>query len=193
MTLTHRGPDEEGYFINDKAFVGLGHQRLSIIDLATGQQPLSSEDGSVWISFNGEIYNFQDLIQELEAKGHQLRTKSDTEAIVHAWEEWGPDAVKKLKGMFAFAIWDENKQQLFLARDRLGKKTLYYLDEPKRFVFGSEIKAILLKGAASRQYLQTPMLEGVNGVGSQLILSCTRSRSLVKGSPNGTLAALEHP
>ena len=142
-TMTHRGPDEEGYFINETGCLGLGHRRLSIIDLATGQQPLSNEDETVWISFNGEIYNFQGLIQELEEKGHQFRTKSDTEAIVHAWEEWGPDAVKKLRGMFAFAIWDENKKQLFLARDRLGKKPLYYLDDPKRLIFGSEIKAIL--------------------------------------------------
>ena len=142
-TLAHRGPDEEGYFINDKGFVGLGHQRLSIIDLATGQQPLSNEDGTVWISFNGEIYNYQDLIRELEAKGHIFRTRSDTEAIVHAYEEWGTDAVKKLRGMFAFAVWDENRQQLWLARDRVGKKPLYYLDDPGRFVFASEIKAIL--------------------------------------------------
>ena len=142
-TLVHRGPDEEGYFINDQGFVGLGHRRLSIIDLATGQQPLSNEDGTVWISFNGEIYNFKDLIRELKNKGHKFRTNSDTEAIVHAWEEWGTESVKKLRGMFAFAVWDENKQQLFLARDRVGKKPLYYLDDPKRFVFGSEIKVIL--------------------------------------------------
>ena len=149
-TLTHRGPDEEGYFINKKECVGLGHRRLSIIDLATGQQPLSNEDGTVWISFNGEIYNFQGLIRELEQKGHQFRTKSDTEAIVHAYEEWGPKAVERLRGMFAFAIWDENKQELFLARDRIGKKPLYYLNDPKRFVFGSEIKAILAMPDVSR-------------------------------------------
>lgn len=150
-TLTHRGPDEEGYFINDKGFVGLGHRRLSIIDLATGQQPLSNEDGTIWISFNGEIYNYQNLIRELEAKGHIFRTRSDTEAIVHAYEEWGTDAVKKLRGMFAFAVWDENRQQLWLARDRVGKKPLYYLDDPKRFVFASEIKAILQAPEVSRQ------------------------------------------
>ena len=150
-TLVHRGPDEEGYFINDKGFVGLGHRRLSIIDLATGQQPLSNEDGSIWITFNGEIYNFKDLIRELEEKGHIFRTKSDTEAIVHAYEEWGTKAVEKLRGMFAFAIWDENKQRLFLARDRVGKKPLYYLDDPRRFVFGSEIKVILEAPEVSRQ------------------------------------------
>jgi asparagine synthase (glutamine-hydrolysing) len=150
-TLTHRGPDEEGYYINDRGNAGLGHRRLSIIDLATGQQPLSNEDGTVWISFNGEIYNFKDLIRELEAKGHVFRTKSDTEAIVHAWEEWGTKAVEKLRGMFAFALWDENKQQLFLARDRVGKKPLYYLDDPKRFMFGSEIKVILQAPEVSRQ------------------------------------------
>ena len=149
-TMTHRGPDEEGYFINETGCLGLGHRRLSIIDLVTGQQPLSNEDGTVWISFNGEIYNFQDLIRELEQKGHQFRTKSDTEAIVHAYEEWGPKAVERLRGMFAFAIWDENKQELFLARDRVGKKPLYYLNDPKRFVFGSEIKAILAMPDVSR-------------------------------------------
>ncbi len=149
--LAHRGPDEEGYFINDKGFAGLGHRRLSIIDLATGQQPLSNEDGSIWITFNGEIYNFKGLIRELEDKGHVFRTKSDTEAIVHAYEEWGTKAVEKLRGMFAFAIWDENKQQLFLARDRVGKKPLYYLDDPRRFVFGSEIKVILEAPEVSRQ------------------------------------------
>ena len=150
-TLIHRGPDEEGYFVNDNGSAGLGHRRLSIIDLATGRQPLSNEDGSIWISFNGEIYNFKDLIRDLEAKGHIFRTKSDTEAIVHAYEEWGTDAVKKLRGMFAFALWDENKHQLFLARDRVGKKPLYYLDDTRRFMFGSEIKAILQAPGVSRQ------------------------------------------
>ncbi|MHC4549808.1 MAG: asparagine synthase (glutamine-hydrolyzing) [Planctomycetota bacterium] len=162
-TLEHRGPDEEGYFVNrprrelgaagvplhglagetGAGNAGLGHRRLSIIDLASGQQPLGNEDGAVWISFNGEIYNFQELHAELERRGHVFRTRSDTETIVHAYEEWGEDAVARLRGMFAFAIWDERRQRLLLARDRMGKKPLYYLSDGRRLVFGSEIKAIL--------------------------------------------------
>ena len=170
-TLVHRGPDEEGYFVNGPApgwgaaagevagadgppplrgggakgagNVGLGHRRLSIIDLSTGQQPLSNEDGTVWVSFNGEIYNFQELHRELVAAGHRFRTHSDTEVIVHAWEQWGAEAVKRFRGMFAFALWDEGRQVLWLARDRVGKKPLYYLADADRFVFGSELKAVL--------------------------------------------------
>ncbi len=161
--LRHRGPDEEGYFLNrpqdglpaadvplsglprgkGQGAAGLGHRRLSIIDLSSGQQPLSNEDGTVWITFNGEIYNFQELQEELEAKGHSYRTRCDTETIVHAWEEWGEAAFAKLRGMFAIALWDERKQALVLARDRVGKKPLYYSREGSRFLFGSEIKAIL--------------------------------------------------
>jgi asparagine synthase (glutamine-hydrolysing) len=159
--LEHRGPDEEGYFLNRSGTttmdgapvrgldaegagdVGLGHRRLSIIDLKSGQQPLSNEDGSVWITFNGEIYNFPELKAELEAKGHRFRTNSDTETIVHAWEEWGEETAARLRGMFAFAIWDENQQRLYLARDRLGKKPLYYAEHDNRFFFGSELKTIL--------------------------------------------------
>lgn len=150
-TLAHRGPDEEGFYINDNKKLGFGHRRLSIIDLATGQQPLSNEDQTIWICFNGEIYNFKELIDDLEKRGHVFRTKSDTEAIVHAYEEWGTKAIEKLRGMFAFAIWDENKKQMLLARDRLGKKPLYYLDDPKRSIFGSEIKAILQAPEVSRE------------------------------------------
>ena len=120
----HRGPDGEGYHLEPG--VALGHRRLSIIDIATGQQPLFNEDGSVGVVFNGEIYNFQALIPELQALGHVFRTKSDTEVIVHAWEAWGEDCVQRLRGMFAFAIWDRNRQCLFMARDRLGVKPLYY-------------------------------------------------------------------
>ena len=141
--LIHRGPDEEGYYLNRSRNVGLGHRRLSIIDLATGQQPLSNEDGTIWISFNGEIYNFQSIYKELEEKGHCFKTKSDTEVIVHAYEQWGLDALEKLRGMFAIAIWDDRQQQLLLARDRVGKKPLYYFDDDKQFLFGSEIKSIL--------------------------------------------------
>jgi asparagine synthase (glutamine-hydrolysing) len=140
-TLVHRGPDDEGYFVDGP--VGLGFRRLSIIDLSSGHQPLSNEDGSVWIIFNGEVYNYPDLTTELEGKGHVFRTRSDTEAIVHAYEEWGVDCLERLRGMFAFAIWDQRRRQLFLARDRLGKKPLYYATVNGAFIFGSEIKALL--------------------------------------------------
>ncbi|WP_140633321.1 XrtA/PEP-CTERM system amidotransferase [Methylibium rhizosphaerae] len=146
----HRGPDETGTHLAPG--VGLGHKRLSIIDLATGQQPLFNEDHSVVIVFNGEIYNYQELIPELQALGHQFRTRSDTEVIVHAWEAWGEACVDRLRGMFAFAIWDEKKQTLFLARDRLGVKPLFYAMLPDgMFVFGSELKALLAHGNLSRQ------------------------------------------
>ena len=120
----HRGPDEHGLYVAPG--IGLGHRRLSIIDLSSGQQPLFNEDKSVVVTYNGEIYNFHDLTKELLAKGHQFRTHCDTEVIVHAWEEWGEDCVKRFRGMFAFAIWDSNTETLFLARDRLGKKPLHY-------------------------------------------------------------------
>jgi len=164
-TLEHRGPDEEGYFVNaawvsdrvplhtlgdGTGCVGLGHRRLSIIDLASGQQPLSNEDRKVWIVFNGEIYNFPQLHDELVAAGHRFRTHSDTEVIVHGYEEWGDALPGRLRGMFAFAIWDERRQRLFCARDRLGKKPLYYLHDGKRLLFGSEIKAILAAPGVDR-------------------------------------------
>lgn len=140
--LYHRGPDEEGTYF--EAGIGLGHQRLSIIDLEGGQQPLFNEDGSVAVVFNGEIYNFQTLVSELMDLGHQFRTRSDTEVIVHAWEEWGEDCVTRFRGMFAFAVWDSNQQCLFLARDRLGVKPLYYAElRSGMLVFGSELKALL--------------------------------------------------
>ena len=146
----HRGPDETGTHIAPG--VGLGHKRLSIIDLATGQQPLFNEDHSVVIVFNGEIYNYQELIPELQALGYHFRTRSDTEVIVHAWEAWGEACVDRLRGMFAFAIWDDRKQTLFLARDRLGVKPLFYAMLPDgMFVFGSELKALLAHGNLSRQ------------------------------------------
>ena len=140
--LAHRGPDDQGVWRRQN--VGLGHVRLSIIDLSPqGHQPMSNEDQTVWITYNGEIYNFPELRQELQQKGHQFRSRTDTEVIVHLWEEEGVRCVERLRGMFAFAIWDERQKVLFLARDRLGKKPLFYALLPDRFVFGSEIKAIL--------------------------------------------------
>jgi asparagine synthase (glutamine-hydrolysing) len=140
-TIHHRGPDDGGTYIAPQ--VGLGHRRLSIIDLNTGHQPMFNEDGSVAIVFNGEIYNYVDLRDGLTAKGHLFQTKSDTEVIVHLYEEYGEACVEKLRGMFAFAIWDNRKKLLLLARDRVGIKPLYYWHSGKSLVFGSEIKAIL--------------------------------------------------
>jgi len=145
----HRGPDETGVFVG--AGVGLGHKRLSIIDLATGQQPLYNEDRSVVVVFNGEIYNYRDLIPELTKLGHRFHTRSDTEVIVHAWEQWGEQCVERFRGMFAFALWDENKQTLFLGRDRLGVKPLFYALLPDGLlVFGSELKSLLVHERLSR-------------------------------------------
>ncbi len=141
-TQHHRGPDEGGLHVEPG--VGLGHRRLSIIDLSTGQQPLSNEDGSVVVVYNGEIYNYQELIPELTKLGHTFRTRSDTEVIVHAWEEWGEDCVRRFRGMFAFALWDRRRETLFLARDRLGVKPLHYALLPSGlFLFGSELKSIV--------------------------------------------------
>lgn len=146
---THRGPDEGSLHLEPG--VGLGHRRLSIIDVATGQQPLFNEDHSVVVVFNGEIYNFQSLIPELQALGHVFRTKSDTEVIVHAWEAWGEDCVQRFRGMFAFALWDRNRQTFFMARDRLGVKPMYYaLLDDGMLLFGSELKSVLAHGGLKR-------------------------------------------
>ncbi len=142
-TQFHRGPDAGGIHIEPG--VGLGHRRLSIIDLSTGAQPMFNEDGSVVVTFNGEIYNFPSLHDELQALGHVFNTHSDTEVIVHAWEEWGESCVTRFDGMFAFAIWDRNKKTLFLARDRLGKKPLHYsLLDNGQLIFGSELKSLYI-------------------------------------------------
>ncbi|MDD2744590.1 MAG: amidotransferase 1, exosortase A system-associated [Rhodocyclaceae bacterium] len=146
----HRGPDEAG--IHLEPGVALGHRRLSIIDLATGQQPLFNEDGSVCVVFNGEIYNYQELVPELQALGHTFRTRSDTEVIVHAWEAWGKACVERFRGMFAFALWDRNQQTFFLARDRLGVKPMFYaLLYDGTFIFGSELKVITAHPGFKRQ------------------------------------------
>jgi len=141
-TQFHRGPDAGGLHLEPG--IGLGHRRLSIIDLSSGKQPLCNEDGSVIVTFNGEIYNFPELSRELQQAGHVFKTHSDTEVIVHAWEQWGEDCVQRFRGMFAFAVWDRNRRTLFLARDRLGKKPLYYARlVDGQFIFGSELKSLL--------------------------------------------------
>jgi asparagine synthase (glutamine-hydrolysing) len=139
--IVHRGPDDDGFFVENN--VGLAMRRLSIIDIQTGHQPISNEDETIWIVFNGEIYNHRELRQDLQARGHHYRTQSDTETIVHLYEEYGRDCVQYLRGMFAFAIWDRTKKCLLLARDRLGIKPLYYRYESGTLLFGSEIKTIL--------------------------------------------------
>jgi asparagine synthase (glutamine-hydrolysing) len=139
--MVHRGPDDDGFYSHDR--VGLGVRRLSIIDRANGHQPISNEDGTLWIVFNGEIYNHVVLREQLIARGHRYRTDSDTETIIHLYEEYGRDCVNHLRGMFTFAIWDTRQRSLFIARDRLGIKPLYYHLTPQHFLFGSEIKAIL--------------------------------------------------
>jgi len=142
-TIVHRGPDDEGIFIGKGA--ALGARRLSIIDLAGGHQPLANEDRSIWIAHNGEVYNFPYLRKELLDRGHVFSTKTDTETIIHAYEEWGEDFVHRLRGMFAFALWDERQGKLILVRDRLGVKPLYYtLLEDQTLVFGSELKAVIV-------------------------------------------------
>jgi asparagine synthase (glutamine-hydrolysing) len=147
--IFHRGPDDDGYYIS--APVAFGFRRLSIVDLSGGHQPMSNEDGSIWIIFNGEIYNHREIRAELERRGHRYTTKSDTETIVHAYEEYGDDCVHQLRGMFAFAIWDARRKRLFCARDRLGIKPFYYTIHDRRFAFASEIKALFeLDGRRAR-------------------------------------------
>jgi len=172
--IIHRGPDDEGFYFKDN--VALGMRRLSIIDLATGHQPISNEDGSVRVVFNGEIYNFQELRQRLLARGHQFSTHSDTEVIVHLYEDHGDELLDHLNGMFAFALWDERRQRLLAARDRMGEKPLYFTQTANSFIFASELKSLVVHPAvqarvnllALRKYLQyefvpSPhtMIEGV--------------------------------
>src|SRR5215469_1307488 len=147
--IVHRGPDDDGYYLGGQ--IGLGFRRLSIIDLSGGHQPLANEDGSIWIVFNGEIYNYQELRALLLSKGHVFKTQSDTEVIVHLYEEYGCDCLEKLRGMFGFAIWDSKKKSLFLARDRVGIKPLYYYLGEHFLCFASEMKAILVDPAVRRE------------------------------------------
>ena len=147
--IQHRGPDGSGEFLSGR--VGMGHRRLSIIDLDTGAQPMSNEDGTVWVVYNGEIYNFRELRTELEDRGHQFKSATDTEVIVHLYEELGDQCVARLRGMFAFALWDERRQRLLLARDRVGVKPLYYCNTGDAVLFASEIKSLLVDPAVARR------------------------------------------
>src|SRR6266852_3482622 len=175
--IAHRGPDDYGHF--EGRGIGLGMRRLSIIDVAGGHQPIANEDETVWLVLNGEIYNFQSLRAQLENRGHQFRTRTDTEVIVHLYEDFGLEFVKQLRGMFALALWDSKRERLVLARDRIGEKPLYVRREPGRLWFASELKAIVqddvvprrLNSAALREYLALgyvpaplTMLEGIEKV-----------------------------
>ena len=142
--IRHRGPDDQGIHADGPCSIGM--RRLSIIDLSTGHQPMSNEDGSVWAVFNGEIYNYQDLRRELIGHGHAFRTNSDTETLVHLYEQRGVEGLNELRGMFAFAIWDARRRELLLVRDRFGKKPLYYAETPRGLYFGSELKCLRAAG-----------------------------------------------
>src|SRR5687768_4713200 len=147
--LAHRGPDDEGVFV--QGHVGLGHRRLSVIDLSPrGHQPMSNEEGTIWVVFNGEIYNFAALRDELEGLGYRFRSKTDTEVLIYLYHQFGLDFLTRLRGMFAFAIWDAGHRRLLLARDPLGKKPLYFHRDERTFRFGSEPKAILTDRAVDR-------------------------------------------
>jgi asparagine synthase (glutamine-hydrolysing) len=159
-TLRHRGPDGCGYYRDP--FASLGHRRLSIIDVAGGNQPMSNEDATLWISYNGEIFNHADLRPALEHAGHKYRTRCDTETILHAYEQYGSDCVTRFRGMFSFAIWDKNVRTLFCARDRLGKKPFYYYWDGRLFAFASEIKALLAHPAISPRFEESLLSEYLN-------------------------------
>jgi len=155
--ISHRGPDDDGFYTDGAAAIGM--RRLSIVDVAGGHQPLSNEDGTLWIVFNGEIYNHLALREQLIARGHRYRTHSDTETVIHLFEEYGADCVQHLRGMFAFAIWNRNSRTLFIARDRLGIKPLYYKLTPERLLFGSEIKALLAHGGIRPEFNRAALPE----------------------------------
>jgi asparagine synthase (glutamine-hydrolysing) len=147
--IHHRGPDEDGFYL--KEHVGLAMRRLAIIDLDGGRQPIANEDGTAWIVYNGEVYNYREVRKELEARGHRFHTDCDTEVVLHAYLEYGADCPKHLRGMFAFAVWDERRRELFVARDRVGKKPLLYAKTADSFVFGSEFSALLLHPSVGRE------------------------------------------
>ena len=144
-SIYHRGPDEDGFYLN--GHIAMGMRRLSIIDLEGGKQPISNEDGNLWVVFNGEIYNYHELTAKMYRDGHRLKTKSDTEIILHCYEEYRDDFIQHMRGMFAFALYNEVEKKLILARDRIGIKPLYIYEDDDKVVFGSEIKAILERGA----------------------------------------------
>ncbi|HSE97076.1 MAG TPA: asparagine synthetase B, partial [Blastocatellia bacterium] len=151
-TMTHRGPDDAGSFVSEDRRVGLGHRRLAIVDLSpAGHNPMPNEDERVWIVFNGEIYNHQSHRASLINKGHEYRSRADTETIIHLYEEYGLDFVSRIEGDFAIALWDSRKIRLILVRDRIGVKPLYYTIAGGRLIFGSEIKAILAHPSVSRE------------------------------------------
>ena len=158
--IRHRGPDASGYYRD--AYASLGHRRLSIIDVAGGQQPMSNEDGTLQITYNGEIFNHADLRPALEQAGHRYRTRCDTETILHAYEQYGPDCVTRFRGMFSFAIWDKDSRTLFCARDRLGKKPFYYYWDGRLFAFASEIKALLAHPEISPRFEESLLSEYLN-------------------------------
>ena len=155
--MAHRGPDDDGFYTDGG--LGIGMRRLSIVDLKTGHQPISNEDGTLWIVFNGEIYNHQALREQMIARGHSYSTHSDTESILHLFEEYGADCVQHLRGMFAFAVWNRNTRTLFIARDRLGIKPLYYKRTPERLLFGSEIKVLLAHGGIRPKFNRATLPE----------------------------------
>ena len=185
-SILHRGPDDEGIYA--KGPVGLGIRRLSIIDLAGGRQPIHNEDKSLWVVFNGEIYNFQQLRAELENRGHRFSTHTDTEVIVHLYEEMGRDCVHKLRGMFAFALYDESQHKILIARDRLGEKPLYYAFDGRRLLFGSEIKVIL---AVAPELAQVDHQGLVQYIQFGYIPDPATSFSDIKKLPPGHLLELE--
>lgn len=157
-SMRHRGPDDAGYWISPSGQVGLGQRRLSIIDLSpAGREPMCNEDQTVWLTFNGEIYNFQEIRPHLEAKGHRFSSHTDAEVIIHAYEEWGIDCLQKFNGMWAFVLWDENRQRLLVSRDHFGIKPLVYYHDSRRFICGSELKALLADPGVPRQLNPTAL------------------------------------
>lgn len=182
-SIKHRGPDGYGFYVDGK--IGLGHRRLSIIDLSEkGKQPMSNEDGTLWITFNGEIYNYKELREQL--KNHRFLSNTDTEVIVHAYEEWGKECITKLEGMFAFAIWNSKDKSLFIGRDKFGKKPLYYFCDNKKFIFGSEIKAIL-KHPEIKKEVNNQSLSNFLGLG-YVPPPCTMFKDIFKLPPSHYMA-----
>jgi asparagine synthase (glutamine-hydrolysing) len=185
--VAHRGPDADGFFVGPG--VGLGHRRLSIIDLSTGDQPLTNEDRTIWVVFNGEIYNFAEIRTELESFGHRFRTHTDTEVIVHGYEQWGDRVIDRFRGMFAFALWDERRRRLLLVRDRLGVKPLYYCASASGVTFGSEIKSLLEDPDVPREW----SAEALDAYLTLQYVPCPQTMyRAVRKLPPGHLLVAEH-